>query len=142
MVEPCGTYTPDTPTKSNILKYSTTGKVGDKSSTPHSSKAYTRINPVGINSSKLRRVPDTNLTLAALTCLCFNLPFGVIAMYLSLSAAKAYRDGKTERGDFRANASVLLSLFSIVSTVLIVMSIVLWIAMDAQSKQAELRDNT
>ena len=133
MVEPCGAYTPDTPTKSNILKHSATGKVNDKSGT--------RINPVGINHSKLRRVPDTNLTLAALTCLCFNLPIGAIAMYLSLTAAKAYRDGKNDRGDFRANASVLLSLFSIVSTVLVVMSIVLWIAVDAQSK-AELRDDT
>ena len=140
MVEPSGRYAPDKPTKSNVIKYPVTDKVTDKSAT-QSSKTCSRINPVGINSSKIRRVPDTNLTLSTLVCLCFNLPLGVIAMYLSLTAAKAYRDGKNDKGDCRANASVLISLFSIVSTVLIVMSIVLWIAVDAQSK-AELRDDT
>ena len=86
-------------------------------------KSCTRINPVGINHSNLRSVPFTNLTLTALTCLCFNLPIGAIAMYLFLTATKAYTKGKNDRGDFHANASVLLSLLSIVSTVLIVMSI-------------------
>ena len=83
-------------------------------------------------------VPDTNLTLACLVFFCFNLPLGAIAMYLSLSAAKAYRDGEEKVGEKKAKYSVLVSLFSIVSTVLIVMSIVLWVVIDRQNKR-ELR---
>lgn len=80
-------------------------------------------------------VPDTNLPLACLVCLCFNLPLGALAMYLSLSAARLYRDGDEKNGEKRAKCSVLLSLFSIVTTVLIVMSIVLWIVIDDQNKR-------
>ena len=80
-------------------------------------------------------VPDTNLPLACLVCLCFNLPLGAVAMYLSLSAARLYRDGNVHKGKRRAHFSVLLSLFSIVTTVLIVMAVVLWIVVDDQNKR-------
>ncbi|KAL4222634.1 hypothetical protein ACF0H5_018676 [Mactra antiquata] len=80
-------------------------------------------------------VPDTNLTLACLVCLCFNLPLGAFAMYLSLSAAKLHRDGDTKSGDQRAKFSVLVSLLSIVTTVLIVTSIVLWIVIDNENER-------
>jgi hypothetical protein len=81
-------------------------------------------------------VPDTNLPLACLVCLCFNFPLGVVAMYLSLSAARFYRDGNVVKGEKRAKLSVLLSLFSIVTTVLIVTAIVVWIVVDKQNKRA------
>lgn len=131
---------PDKPSKSNIIKYSS-AKVGDKTINQPAKSGLK--DPIATDKlyPKVRRVPDTNFTLATLVCLCFNLPLGAIAMYLSLTAARAYRDGKNEKGDVRANASVMLSLFSIVSTVLIVMSIVLWIVVEAQSTR-ELRDNT
>lgn len=139
MVEPSDRLSQDRPTK--IIKYPATAKVTDKSAT-QPKRTGLKSNPVDFKSyTKIRRVPDTNLTLATLVCLCFNLPLGAIAMYLSLTAAKAYRDGKNDKGDFRANASVLLSLFSIVSTVLIVMSIVLWIVVSEQSKR-DLREKT
>lgn len=142
MTEPSDRRTTDKPTKPEVTKYPTAAaaKETDKP-VILSSKTGSRINPVGINYSKIRRVPNTNFTLATLVCLCFNLPIGAIAMYLSLTAAKAYRDGKSDRGDFRAYASVLLSLFSIVSTVLIVMSIVLWIVVEDQSER-DIRDDT
>ena len=132
---------PDKNTKANFIKYPTTAKNSDKSAQA-TTKPGLKNNKVSDKIySKVRQIPDTNLTLATLVCLCFNFPLGAIAMYLSLTAAKAYRDGNSDRGEFRAKASVLLSLFSIVSTVLIVMSIVLWIVVEAQSKR-ELRDNT
>lgn len=82
-------------------------------------------------------VPDTNLTLACLVCLCFNLPLGALAMYMSLSAARLYRDGNTNKGEKHAQCSVLISLFSIVTTVLIVMSIVLWIVINNQNERSQ-----
>lgn len=88
-------------------------------------------------------VPDTNLTLACLVCLCFNLPLGAFAMYLSLSAARMHRDGDSKHGDQRAKFSVLVSLLSIVTTVLIVTSIVLWIVIDSENERnvVELQQN-
>jgi len=83
-------------------------------------------------------VPDTNLTLACLVCICFNLPLGVIAMYMSLSAARLYRDGHPKQGERKAKCSVIISLFSIVTTVLLVMSYVLWVVIQTQNKR-ELR---
>ena len=136
MSEPSDRRTPGYPTKPEG-KHKTTNKVTDKHVTL-SSKAGPKTNPGGISKSKTYQVPDTNFILATLVCLCFNLPIGAIAMYLSLTAARAYRDGKTDKGDFRAYASVLLSLFSIVSTVLIVVAIVLWMVVEDQSE----RDDT
>lgn len=81
---------------------------------------------------------DTNLTLACLVFFCFNLPMGAVAMYLSLSAAKAYRDGEEKVGEKKAKYSVFVSLFSIVTTVLVVMAIVLWVVVDSQNRR-ELR---
>ncbi|KAH3689119.1 hypothetical protein DPMN_191772 [Dreissena polymorpha] len=80
-------------------------------------------------------VPDTNLTLACLVCLCFNIPLGLVAMYLSISAAKFYRDGDPKQGERKAKCSVIISLFSIVTTVLLVMSYVLWITIETQNKR-------
>ena len=129
-------HTPAYPIKPEP-KHKPTDKVTDKH-TSVSLKIGPTCNAGGINKSKVHQVPDTNFILATLVCLCFNLPIGGVAMYLSLTAAKAYRDGKTEKGDFRVYVSVLLSLFSIVSTVLIVMAIVLLMVIENQSK----RDDT
>ena len=81
-----------------------------------------------------RYVPDTNLTLACLVCVCFNLPLGLLALYHSITAARFYRDGDPKQGERKAKCSVMISLFSIVTTVLLVMSYVLWMAIETQNK--------
>ncbi|KAH3689120.1 hypothetical protein DPMN_191773 [Dreissena polymorpha] len=81
-----------------------------------------------------RYVPDTNLTLACLVCVCFNLPLGLLAMYHSITAARFYKDGDPKQGERMAKCSVVISLFSIVTTVLLVMSYVLWISVETQNK--------
>ncbi|KAK3603179.1 hypothetical protein CHS0354_043012 [Potamilus streckersoni] len=80
---------------------------------------------------------DTNLTLACLVLVCFNLPLGAVSMYLSLMAAKAYKEGLIQKGDCRVKASVLISLFSIVTTVCIVTFMVLWVVIQRQKERSE-----
>ena len=93
------------------------------------------VNPTGTQYYGTTYVPDTNLTLACLVCLCFNIPLGLVAMYLSISAARFYRDGDPKQGERKAKCSVIISLFSIVTTVLLVMSYVLWITIETQNKR-------
>mgnify|MGYP000181579618 FL=1 len=98
-------------------------------------KKTDQVQPKGTNSSHTTYVPDTNLTLACLVCLCFNMPIGAIAMYFSLSAARHYRDGDAKKGENFTKYSVYLSLFSIITTVLIVMAYVLWVVLESQDKR-------
>ena len=72
-------------------------------------------------------VPDTNLMLACLVTLCFHPLFGACATYLSITAARAYRDGRPKVGERRALFSVIVSLLGIVFTVVLVMTLVLWV---------------
>ena len=76
----------------------------------------------------VEEVPNTNILVACLITVCFNLPLGVLAVYYSLMAAKAYRDGMRKKGARRARIAMWINLFAIVVTVLIVMSVVLWMA--------------
>ena len=122
----------------NIIKYSKYKPDRQVKKKEFSPKSEERNEQKSKTKTPASYVPDTNFSLACLVCLCFNLPLGAVAMYLSLSAARLYRDGKVEKGKRRAHFSVFLSLFSIVTTVLIVMAIVLWIVVNDQN-QRELK---
>lgn len=98
-------------------------------------KKTSQVQPKGTKNYQTTYVPDTNLTLACLVCLCFNMPLGAIAMYFSLSAARLYRDGDPKKGESFTKYSVFLSLFSIITTVLVVMSYVLWVVLESQEKR-------
>lgn len=94
-----------------------------------------QVQPKGGKGFQTTYVPDTNLTLACLVCLCFNMPLGAVAMYFSLSAARLYRDGDAKKGENFTKYSVFLSLFSIITTVLVVMSYVLWVVLESQKQR-------
>lgn len=106
-----------------------------KSSDTVEIKKTDKVRPKGTLGGQSTYVPDTNLTLACLVCLCFNMPLGAIAMYFSLSAARYYRDGEAKKGENYAKYSVFLSFFSILTTVLAVMSYVLWVVLETQEKR-------
>ncbi|ESO90703.1 hypothetical protein LOTGIDRAFT_233737 [Lottia gigantea] len=76
-----------------------------------------------------RAIPNTNIAVAFVVTCCFNLPLGALAIYCSLVAAQAFRDGKMKKGERRTQISMLLSLFGILVTVLVVMGVVLHLAM-------------
>ena len=119
----------------NIIKYSNSKSNRKVKKTKGSPETEVEEKEKSRTQQHTMYVPDTNLPLACLVCLCFNLPLGAVAMYLSLSAARLYRDGKVEKGKRRAHFSVFLSLFSIVTTVLIVMAIVLWIVVNDENQR-------
>jgi hypothetical protein len=123
----------------NIIKYPTSKTDRKVKKTKFAPETETQEKQKRNTQKHAGYVPDTNLPLACLVCLCFNFPIGIVAMFLSLSAARLYRDGKVEKGERRAKLSVCLSLISIVTTVLIVMAIVLWIAV-ADQNERELKE--
>ena len=77
---------------------------------------------------EMTNVPNTNFAIACMVALCFNLPFGVLAMYFSLRAVKAYQEGRAKLGERRSRWSIVVSLLGITITTVIVSSVVLYIA--------------
>lgn len=73
-------------------------------------------------------IPNTHFAIACMVALCFNLPLGVIAMYLSLRAVTAFQEGRPKLGQTRSRWSIILSLLGITVTTLIVSSVVFYIA--------------
>lgn len=129
-------YNIDPEYRPNIIKYPKpkSDKQIKKTKFAHGAENNDKVKQCSENQTP-QFVPDTNFTLACLVCLCFNFPLGAIAMYLSLSAARLYRDGDVKTGERRAKWSVLLSLFSIVSTVLVVTAMVLWVVVADQNER-------
>ncbi|XP_071101666.1 uncharacterized protein [Haliotis cracherodii] len=87
-------------------------------------------------------IPNTNIAVAFLVTLCFNFPLGALAIYYALMSAKAYRDGQKKKGAKRARISIYISLFSIVLTVLIVMMVVLYMAMNRHASRKRFSSKT
>lgn len=73
-------------------------------------------------------LPDTHIALAWLVTLCFNIPLGVLAICMSMKAAKMYIEGKRKQGRHYTKLSLYASLAGIVFTVVTVMSVVLYLA--------------
>lgn len=84
-------------------------------------------------------IPQTNMSIGLLVFCCFNPPLGALAIYLSLTSAKAYRDGNQERGASRAHWSIIMSLFGIMITMVVVSSLVVFFAIN---KHAGAKDHT
>ncbi|XP_059177181.1 uncharacterized protein LOC131956665 [Physella acuta] len=97
--------------------------------------------PPSQTKPELTAIPQTNFAIGLLVTCCFNLPFGLLALYFSLRAAAAYRDGQNERGAIRAKVSIFLSLMGIMLTMILVSSYVVYIAVHKHSNRGQRRPN-
>ncbi|CAL1543614.1 unnamed protein product [Lymnaea stagnalis] len=93
------------------------------------------------DKSEVAAIPQTNFAIGLLVLCCFNLPFGALALYFSLRAAAAYRDGEKEKGAYRSRLSILCSLFGIMVTMVMVSSVVVYIAVNKHSSRIQRRPN-
>ncbi|XP_076459180.1 uncharacterized protein LOC143292609 [Babylonia areolata] len=84
-------------------------------------------------------IPNTNFAIACMVTFCFNLPLGILAMYFSLKAVRAFQDGRTKLGQKRSRWSILVSLLGIAFTTVLVSSIVLYIAMQGQKRISQYK---
>ncbi|RUS83990.1 hypothetical protein EGW08_008251 [Elysia chlorotica] len=75
-------------------------------------------------------IPQTNFMIGLLVTFCFNPPLGLIAMIISLRAAAAYRDGDKKKGAFRARVSIIISLISIMLTMVVVSTLLVYTAVN------------
>lgn len=85
------------------------------------------------HATEVTSIPQTNMSIGLLVFCCFNPLLGALAIYLSLTAAKAYRDGNDRRGASRAHWSILMSLFGIMITMVVVSSLVVFFAVNKHS---------
>lgn len=93
------------------------------------------------DKSEVAAIPQTNFAIGLLVLCCFNLPFGALAIYFSLKAAAAYRDGEKEKGASRSRLSIMCSLFGIMVTMVLVSSVVVYIAVNKHSNRIQRRPN-
>ena len=75
-------------------------------------------------------IPQTNFMIGLLVTFCFNPPLGILAMVISLRAAAAYRDGDKKKGACRARASIIISLVSIMVTMVVVSTLLVYSAVN------------
>ncbi|XP_046579200.1 uncharacterized protein LOC124286810 [Haliotis rubra] len=138
LVQPYGKYSsekPSDPPKEDIVQ-SLVPKEQDIDRNENGSEASKST------ESQIPDIPNTNIAVAFLVTLCFNFPLGALAIYYALMSAKAYRDGEKKKGAKRARISIYISLFSIVLTVLIVMVVVLFMAMNRQASRKRFSTKT
>ena len=85
--------------------------------------------------------PQTYLGLSLLVVFFFNLPLGLVAVCLSLSAGRAYIADRKHKGDCRARTALVISLLGILITsltVIIILRIFLW---DTDGAQRTIKDS-
>ena len=118
-----GTRSSKAGSKSDI----STSKKGDKDKNTKDKKeeANGKAKQAQVNS-----IPQTNFMIGLLVTCCFNPPLGIIAMGISLRAAAAYRDGDKKKGACLARWSIIVSLFSIMLTMVVVSTLLVWTAVD------------
>ena len=64
--------------------------------------------------------------LSLLVCICFNVPLGLAAVYLSCRAIHLFNAGENHKGRCRARAAFYLSMLGIVTSSLAIMVAVLY----------------
>ena len=71
---------------------------------------------------------QTYMVLSVVVSVCFNLPVGLLAFFVSVKSSDSFQSGDIPGGRVRARCSLVLSMLGIVMTVTIVMAVVFYIA--------------
>ena len=67
---------------------------------------------------------ETYAMISCIVTMCFNLPIGLIAFWFSCLANKNFQRGNNKRGDCLANVALFISMFGIVSALLLIITLV------------------
>ncbi|GFO12934.1 hypothetical protein PoB_003943900 [Plakobranchus ocellatus] len=122
------------PNKSNPSSGQTEGAKADNESASSKKSAKEKDKKAAKSSkdttAELTSIPQTNFMIGLLVTCCFNPVLGIVAMVVSLRAAAAYRDGDNKKGACRARASIIISLISIMLTMLVVSTLLVYSAVD------------
>ena len=79
-------------------------------------------------------IPRTYFIVTVVVTLCFNCPIGLLAMLCSVYSHSAFCRGEVTRGRCLARLALLLSLFGIIVTISVVMSVVFYVTSESGSK--------
>lgn len=64
--------------------------------------------------------------LAVVVLICFNLPFGVIAVLLSIKSNKEFEAGNFEGGRYKGRLSMIVSVTGISITLVTIILVIFW----------------
>jgi hypothetical protein len=70
--------------------------------------------------------PRTNIELAMVVMICFNIPFGIVAMVLSVKSNKDYDEGSYHSARIKGKISLAFSIAGIITTISIVLLTIFW----------------
>lgn len=83
--------------------------------------------PDGTNTTQhLPEEPRNYIGLAMVVLLCFNIPFGIAAVILSVKANQDFQKGNSTQARVKGKLSMALSVFGIVSTMTTVLLVIFW----------------
>ncbi|KAK7112381.1 hypothetical protein V1264_011847 [Littorina saxatilis] len=72
------------------------------------------------------REPRNYMGLAVVVLVCFNIPFGIIAVILSVKANKDFQKGNNSKARVKGKASMVFSVLGIVSTMTAIFLVIFW----------------
>jgi hypothetical protein len=78
--------------------------------------------------------PETYFVLSSVVTVCFNLPIGILALLCSWRALQSFQNGDMKTGRKQAKWAFCLSMFAMVLTVCLVMTLVFYVAYMSASK--------
>lgn len=77
-------------------------------------------------SQHIPHEPRSYLGLAVVVLVCFNIPFGILAVILSVKANRDYEKGDCTRARVKGKVSMVLSIVGIISTMTAVFLVIFW----------------
>ena len=72
------------------------------------------------------REPRNYMGLAVVVLVCFNIPFGIIAVILSVKANKDFQKGNNTQAKVKGKLSMVSSVIGIVSTMTAIFLVIFW----------------
>lgn len=81
----------------------------------------------GTSGRRPRKTHETYMIVSIVVTLCFNAPFGIIAILFSWRAYTRFESGRLPEGRWNANVALALGLSGLVIGVCIVMAVVVYV---------------
>ncbi|KAK7507244.1 hypothetical protein BaRGS_00001179 [Batillaria attramentaria] len=78
--------------------------------------------------------PRSYMGLAVVVLVCFNIPFGIVAVILSVKSNHDYQKGNCQGAKRKGKASMAVSVLGILSTMTAILLVIFWPAIYPQSK--------
>ncbi|GAB1597317.1 hypothetical protein Ahia01_000008100 [Argonauta hians] len=111
-----------TPVRSNSVHY-TSLQISDQK---YGRVIITQPDNNALNQTQPEPRTTNYIGLAVVVLICFNLPFGVIAVLLSIKSNKEFEAGNFEGGRYKGRLSMIVSVTGISITLVTIILMIFW----------------